>query len=258
VELVRRLGPDQPAYGFQSPGLTDGAPRLTRIEDMAARYIDAMRVVQPRGPYRIAGWSFGGLLAFEMARQLAGAGDSVEFLAFIDTGVLDTRDRRARNLLRLTLLQLMPLVFLLHVKPPTSYAGLKRLASWVGIGMPETRQEFFRRRDGHGARPLRRFVAGARRSLRVFFANLTASRRYVPSNYPGRVVVFRARRRLSPRDPFVEGSRKFAAGGVSVTLVEGNHMTVVLDPGRAGELAAHIRRALDAVPARERLATLSR
>ncbi|HEY9874808.1 MAG TPA: amino acid adenylation domain-containing protein, partial [Candidatus Obscuribacterales bacterium] len=69
-ELGHHLGKDQPFYGLQPLGIDGKKPPLTRIEDMASYYIEALQVVQPRGPYFLGGWSFGGLVAFEMAQQL--------------------------------------------------------------------------------------------------------------------------------------------------------------------------------------------
>jgi amino acid adenylation domain-containing protein len=84
--LARRLGPDQPCYGLQSLGLGPEEEPLRRIEEMAERYVGELRRAQPRGPYLLAGWSFGGLAAFEMAQQLRAVGEEVALLAVLDTG----------------------------------------------------------------------------------------------------------------------------------------------------------------------------
>jgi thioesterase domain-containing protein len=55
---------------------------------MAAYYVDAIRRFRPRGPYRLGGWSFGGVVAWEMARQLRAAGEAVDLLALLDTSPL--------------------------------------------------------------------------------------------------------------------------------------------------------------------------
>ena len=64
------LGRNQPCYGLQARGVEEGQDPHTRIEDMAACYIEAIRSVQPEGPYLLGGWSMGGEIAFEMAQQL--------------------------------------------------------------------------------------------------------------------------------------------------------------------------------------------
>ncbi|MDL5206028.1 non-ribosomal peptide synthetase [Streptomyces sp. ALI-76-A] len=82
--LAGSLGPDQPVYGLQARGL-DGEDVLpASVQEMAADYLDHVRSVQPAGPYRLLGWSFGGMVAQEMAVQLQRSGESVELLAILD------------------------------------------------------------------------------------------------------------------------------------------------------------------------------
>jgi thioesterase domain-containing protein len=81
VNLVRRLGADQPVFGIIDPG-DDLARPVTRI---AAEHVQALREVRPHGPYALAGWSFGGWVAFEMAVQLRAAGETVEWVGLLDT-----------------------------------------------------------------------------------------------------------------------------------------------------------------------------
>jgi thioesterase domain-containing protein/acyl carrier protein len=83
--LARYLGPDQPIYGLQPQGLDGKQAPLTRIEDMAARYIKEIQVIQPDGPYFLAGYCMGGTIALEMAQQLSGQGQRVDLLALLDT-----------------------------------------------------------------------------------------------------------------------------------------------------------------------------
>jgi thioesterase domain-containing protein len=85
IELAQCLGPDQPFYALQARGLDPRSEPFEDIEEMAAEYVRAIRTVQPQGPYRLGGWSFGGTVAFEMARQLRAAGDRVELLALLDS-----------------------------------------------------------------------------------------------------------------------------------------------------------------------------
>lgn len=85
VPLGRCLGADQPVYGLQASGLEPDEPLAGSVEAMAACYVEAVRELRPRGPYRLLGWSFGGLVAYEMAHQLSGAGERVDLLALLDT-----------------------------------------------------------------------------------------------------------------------------------------------------------------------------
>jgi amino acid adenylation domain-containing protein len=82
--LVRALGSDQPCYGFQSLALQRPTSAHRTIEEMAACYVDLMKATAPRGPYHLAGWCYGGLVAFEMARRLVASGDGVGLLALVD------------------------------------------------------------------------------------------------------------------------------------------------------------------------------
>jgi len=72
-----------PLYGLQPTPL--GHSYITNMEGLAERMVRAIRNVQPLGPYRIAGWCFGGMLAYEIATQLLGRDQSVEFLGLFDT-----------------------------------------------------------------------------------------------------------------------------------------------------------------------------
>jgi thioesterase domain-containing protein len=81
--LAWQIGAEIPVHAL--PPLLDDACSLRTVPDMAARLVRMIQSVQPAGPYRIAGWSFGGLLAYEVAAQLIGRNQAVEFLGLIDT-----------------------------------------------------------------------------------------------------------------------------------------------------------------------------
>ncbi|MET7458446.1 amino acid adenylation domain-containing protein [Streptomyces sp. NPDC005574] len=83
--LMKHVPADYPLYGLQTPRITnpDYAPQTLR--EMAANYISHMRSIQPTGPYHIVGWSFGGLLAYEVAVELQRQGDKIALLSLWDT-----------------------------------------------------------------------------------------------------------------------------------------------------------------------------
>ncbi|WP_413174048.1 AMP-binding protein [Anabaena azotica] len=83
--LAIHLGNEQPVYGLQPQGLDEKQPPLVRMENIAAHYIQEIRTIQPQGPYLLGGYSFGGIVAYEMARQLQKQGETVSFLAMLDT-----------------------------------------------------------------------------------------------------------------------------------------------------------------------------
>lgn len=82
--LASHLAPERPVYAFQAQGLYGRELPHTNFEDMAAHYIKEMRTVQPQGPYLLTGWCSGGIIAFEMAQQLARMGEQVAMLAMLN------------------------------------------------------------------------------------------------------------------------------------------------------------------------------
>ncbi|NEQ16484.1 MAG: AMP-binding protein, partial [Moorea sp. SIO3E2] len=85
LELSQLLGADQPFYGLQSLGQQEGQAPLTTVEEMAMVYLTAIREVQPQGPYLLMGWSFGGMVALQIAHDLLSQGEQVAFLGLLDT-----------------------------------------------------------------------------------------------------------------------------------------------------------------------------
>lgn len=84
--VAAALGADQPVWSFESPLLRGEPNPFTRLETFAARYVRDLRDAQPEGPYWLAGYSFGGVCAYEMARQLRRDGEEVAFLGVVDVG----------------------------------------------------------------------------------------------------------------------------------------------------------------------------
>lgn len=82
--LLHHLDPETPLYGLQAPGLSGESVLPDTIEELAAEYLSRIRTVQPSGPYRLLGWSFGGLVAHAIAAQLEREGQQVELLAVLD------------------------------------------------------------------------------------------------------------------------------------------------------------------------------
>ncbi|WP_071827427.1 non-ribosomal peptide synthetase [Xenorhabdus bovienii] len=83
--LAALLPPELPVYALQALGIHTLEHPPASLEALAACHIQAIRRVQPQGPYRLAGWSIGGLIAYEMAQQFMSCGETVEFLGMIDS-----------------------------------------------------------------------------------------------------------------------------------------------------------------------------
>ncbi|MEU5832868.1 amino acid adenylation domain-containing protein [Streptomyces diacarni] len=82
--LAARLGPEQPVWGVQARGLADDEPLPGSLLEEAADYAAGIRALQPHGPYRLLGWSVGGVLAHTVAVLLQEAGERVDLLALLD------------------------------------------------------------------------------------------------------------------------------------------------------------------------------
>lgn len=84
LELLNYLGPTMNAFGLQGHGLYGEQTPLLTIPAMAQSYVEAIKANQPTGPYLLAGYSIGGVIAFEVAQQLQAQGDSVSNLFLLD------------------------------------------------------------------------------------------------------------------------------------------------------------------------------
>lgn len=82
--LARALSPSRATFGLQAVGLDPRNPLPATLEEMAEGYIDEIRKLHPGGPIHLAGWSVGGIVAHEIATQLAAAGDEVGSVALLD------------------------------------------------------------------------------------------------------------------------------------------------------------------------------
>jgi amino acid adenylation domain-containing protein len=98
LALTGHLDSNRPVFGIEAVGYGTDEEPLATVEEQAERYVREMREVAPNGPWLLAGWSFGGLVAFEMARLLENDGRPVEFLGIIDVGAPGSpRGEHAKN-----------------------------------------------------------------------------------------------------------------------------------------------------------------
>jgi len=219
-ELAYHLG-TQPFYGLQAFGLDGVNPPLTSIEEMATCYIKAMRQVQPQGPYQIGGWSFGGLVAFEMAQQLQQAGDEVSLLAIIDTRSPISSNRISfyegwKFLFITATRSIYPFIFdywsIISDRFPRS---LKRTT--ISTLLPqETKLRMLDELTVH-------------RLLQVFAANSRATLNYAPQEYSGAIALFSSETFKNSQDPTL-GWNQLAASGVQVHSISGNHLSMLKQP----------------------------
>jgi thioesterase domain-containing protein len=215
-DLAQALGPEQPVWGLRARGLMAGEEPLRRIEEMAELYLEAVRRQRPRGPYGLLGWSFGGMVAWEMARRLRDAGEEVPVLALVDLAARITPEMLSADELDLLVEGLRGMIPLTR-EELTEFAEEERLRLVVGkLRAAGAVGEDF------GAVDVRRYLEVHRRCEEALLA-------YAPSGpYPGRVVVFRAAEQ--PQDRMVPedmGWRQLVSGELVVHEVAGNHQTIV-------------------------------
>jgi thioesterase domain-containing protein/acyl carrier protein len=237
-DLMRRLPPDQPLYGLQSRGLDGTSPINTRIEDMARDYVAEMRRAYPYGPYAICGWSFGGTVAFEMARQLEQQQRRVALLALFDTRV-PTQTVRRRQAKRIWIQTLRTPAYFSRVLAYIKGALARPNRHSPVTGSVEARVWQSLALDYHREFRLPRTLEN------IVKANKMAVYEYVPQAYGGRVTVIRALHRLSQksRDPLL-GWGTLSIGDLELHQVAGNHLTLLYEP-HVRSLAETLTRCLD-------------
>lgn len=219
--LARLLPAGQPVYGLEPPPRNGERPMLASVEDIAAHYIHEVRMVQPEGPYFLVGFSFGGLVAFEMAQQFQAQGEQVGLLALFDSA----QESCAREWTAVERIQERLRIYKQHVRGVfAGPQGLNRLGNLLrgkGLKMLYRGFQVFGRRIPHTLA-----AAGTTEDVQVF-----ARMHYRPRVYPGRVTLFRAQIRPGyERFDYQLGWGKLAGGGVEVHDMPGNHHSMVTEP----------------------------
>jgi amino acid adenylation domain-containing protein len=221
VHLARALGLQQPFYALQARGLEPGQDPHARIEDMATHYIDALQRVQPEGPYFLGGWSMGGTIAFEMARQLHAQDEKVLLLALLDSRIPSQDEKSTEDEFETTLLRDVVRYFGLPLDPQI----LSRLSK------DEALAQLLEQAKKAGLVPWELEVSQAHRFVDLCKADFRATRNYVLHRYPGQITLFKAAE--DPAGTSTDatlGWGEWAAGGVEVHVVPGNHANMVYTP----------------------------
>ena len=242
ADLARHLNREQPFYGLQSPGLEGEQVPLTRIEDMARHYLAALQTIQPQGPYRLGGWSLGGVIAFEMAQQLHAAGHETELLALIDSSVpvaINPPEDESEAIFLASLLQDLGELF--DKDLAISVEDLQLLSSDGQLN------RILQEAKRANLVPPELGVQQLRRLLQVFKANLQALSRYRPQSYLGRITFFQASEQVPAVSP--DPARYWgdlAAGGIEIHRIPGDHDAILREPQvqlLAEQLSADLNRA---------------
>jgi amino acid adenylation domain-containing protein len=227
LDLARLLGSDQPFYGLQSQGLEGEGEVYARIEDMAARYIQEIRSLQPEGPYFLGGWSLGGVIAFEMAHQLKGLGKEVALLALIDS-YAPTNDRDIGRLENDSELIGM---FLRDFRGRVGKELAESSDELKGKDLDWLLQYLLAEAKSLGVLPPDAGIEEISRLLNVFKANMSALKSYRPKAYFDRITLFHAE--TSSRTLLADntsGWEDVTGDPIEVHLIPGNHYTMVSRP----------------------------
>jgi thioesterase domain-containing protein len=247
--LARHLGPDQPFFAFQARGLEDGGEPLATLEEMGEHYVAEMRRVQPAGPYHLGGWSFGGLAAFEMARQLTAQGQEAALLAVLDTAPGLPPEEWDDGSPEIAMADDTPwLLTIAEYVRGLRGADLRVSAEQLAPLAPEERLRAFvdALRAAGVVHAGEDGLAQLRRLLRVFKTDVRAFRRYRPRPYPGPVTLFRAEGAgFEPALGRDLGWGRLTPRPVEVHDLPGDHVTLMVEPNVA-VLAGRLRACLDA------------
>ena len=215
-ELARHLPGDRPVYGLQARGREAGEEPFEDVDEMVDAYLAAVRDLRPRGPYHLAGWSFGGLVAFEMARRLLADGDEVALLALLDTRLRSGHEERSEEEL---------VEHLLGEELPLPAAEL------LGEGDADVRlRKAVAAAKEAGLLPADYPPEKAHRLFEVRRHNIRMGERWQPAPYPGNVHLLRAEERADEAADDPTFGWEPWAGSVSVVEVPGNHQSLVRSP----------------------------
>ncbi|MEH1778656.1 MAG: amino acid adenylation domain-containing protein [Nostoc sp.] len=228
-DFAKYLGSNQPFYALQARGVDGKKIPLTRVEKMAAHYIKEIQTIQPQGPYFLGGYSFGGLIVWEMARQLVAQSQKVALLAIFDTSSptcrkttikpIPTQKRISRHLNNL-----------LEVGPNYILQQIEGKSSWLEYMLKQRLQKFAFKLYLNVSRIL---PYAYRKQVKIKDFNKQAASEYVPKAYTGRVTVFRAEERPATNgqeeDPNM-GWSELALGGLDIQHVLGNHFSIFNEP----------------------------
>jgi amino acid adenylation domain-containing protein len=221
--LTRYLDPDQPIYGL-SVHFSGESISVDQTEDFAAYYVQQMRILQPEGPYLLAGISFGGLIAFEMAQQLRAQGQQVALLGLFDTTpptaafgskLTPVKEHVTESLHQFTKPHSINLVQLFK----SQIQVVQHLGAWLWFKYCKLAIIYHRM--------MQRSMPEYLENFNYVLENIRISRTYIPQAYPGQLTLFKA----SGRDDVdIEAGWVTLAGNLEVHEVPGDHTGMFCEP----------------------------
>lgn len=211
-ELAKHMAPDQPFVCFQAQGIDGNLPVLNDVNDMAELYLKHLRTAQSRGPYYLGGYSFGGLVALEMARRLAEAGEEIGSLILVDT----------------------------YLGAPR--AGPSLLSRFFSLAWPQ-KLAYLRKRAVRYRRGIKRRLDSLSlpapvKAVRAACA--VAEERYRPSELSVPIMLFRASEKALRGLGGENEWKRYAAAGIEIIELDGDHGNILNEPN-VRQLAASIK-----------------
>jgi len=212
-QVVKNIRTSHAIQGMQAKGMNGTEEPFDRIEDMAQFYLDAIRQVQPQGPYLLAGYSLGGLVTFEMAQRLTADGEKVALLAMLDS---------YPDIRYLSLAQRVRLVTRLTTRRATNAISLP-VSEALSLVIQPSRRRSLAPRVSYQPPPNVPLSPAMQRSRECAYLALA---RYKPRFYPGKIQFVRA---AIPTDFPANPAAVWAhlANEFEVETVPGDHLGIM-------------------------------
>jgi amino acid adenylation domain-containing protein len=250
--IINHLDPEQPVYGLQAKGLNGIDEPLGTIEEIASYYISEIMTIDREGPYQLAGYSLGGNIAYEMARQLKERGKKVSFIGLLDAVAEDSVNHlpgfrqigsRGKFLMNYVFWNIS---YFFKASNESRFSVIRR--RWRGLWKKVRGIDIRVEKDD-------RVSKGEQHELpkylrKVHRANLLAGRKYILKPYDGSVHLFKAvHQTFYIVDPVYYGWDKYALGGVIIHEIAGEHSSTFAPPNDK-KFASLLQKSLDETSAK--------
>ncbi len=248
--IAIHLGRDQPVWGIQPSEQRSEFQSYLPLEETARRFADDLCDLQPDGSFRLAGYCFAGVLAYETACQLVERGRQVKLVAVIESGLsrVGPQTLAASFGISLAIVRNMPswvVDNIIRNEPKGFIASLSNHLQMLGkrgsrvlssgSSMP-WRWELEDVFDVHRLPP---------KYVKMLESNVRALREYSPRHYPGRLTLFRAGTRPLLHSQSADlGWSEWVTGGVEIHSIPGHHASILKEPN-VQVLARNLQSALD-------------
>ena len=243
--LLPKLGPDASVYIIESPALTDDAWLLARknVEATAHHFITLMQTVQAAGPYRIGGYSFGGLVAYEMAQQLRATGETTEHLIMFDTENPGVGVR---------MLSLKERVAAGWRQGGSDFGSkIKGLSDRINSGLKGKMSHDTETSEARALLDAGTAATGPLRIVQVRETHVDAMNEYKVRPYPGSLLLLRSTAENDKYERLPDYGWGPLVGSLEIRDVPGNHLELFNAP-HADVLATQLRGALEGMAAAQR------